>query len=131
MAVRNDDEDTFDAEIVSEGRTSPADMFYTENSPALEYLQQKDLLAKVDASTLAKTPAKYNSASGDWVGVSARVSVLIYNPTLIKKADLPTQVLQLALPGTGGSRRSRQARPIFNRLSHRCSTLTGTPPFAG
>ncbi|MGC2176341.1 MAG: extracellular solute-binding protein, partial [Acidimicrobiales bacterium] len=74
VAVRSDDEDTFDAEIVQEGSRSPADVFYTENSPALEYLQQRGLLAKVDASTLADTPAKYNSPVGDWVGVSARVS---------------------------------------------------------
>ncbi len=98
VAVRSDDEDTFDAEIVQEGPRSPADVFYTENSPALEYLQQKGLLAKVDPSTLALTPSKYNSPQGDWVGVSARVSVLIYNPSLIKASALPTSVLQLANP---------------------------------
>ncbi len=98
VAVRSDDEDTFDAEIVQEGSRSPADVFYTENSPALEYLQQKGLLAKVNASTLALTPSKYNSPNGEWVGVSARVSVLIYNPALIKKSALPTSVLGLADP---------------------------------
>jgi iron(III) transport system substrate-binding protein len=98
VLVRNDDEDTFDAQIVAEGARSPADVFYTENSPALEYLQQRGLLAKVDSSTLAHTPAKYNSPEGDWVGVSARVSVLIYNPKLIKKSALPTRALQLADP---------------------------------
>ena len=35
---------------------------------------------------------------GDWVGVSARVSVLIYNPSLIAASQLPTSVLQLADP---------------------------------
>ena len=50
------------------------------------------------ASTLAKTPSQYNSPQGDWVGVSARVSVLIYNPSLISKSQLPTSVLQLANP---------------------------------
>ncbi len=98
VAVRSDDEDTFDAEIVQEGSRTPADVFYTENSPALEYLQQRGLLAKIDAPTLAKTPAKYSSPDGDWVGVSARVSVLIYNPSLIKKSQLPQHVLQLANP---------------------------------
>jgi iron(III) transport system substrate-binding protein len=96
VAVRNDDEDTFDAQIVQEGSRSPADVIYTENSPALEYLQQRGLLAKVNAATLAKTPSKYNSPRGEWVGISARVSVLIYNPSLIKKQDLPTTILGLA-----------------------------------
>jgi iron(III) transport system substrate-binding protein len=98
VAVRAGDEDTFDALIVAEGAHSPADVFYSENSPALTYLQQKGLLAKVDSSTLAKTPSKFNSTNGDWVGISARVSVLIYNPSLIKKSALPTSVLQLANP---------------------------------
>jgi iron(III) transport system substrate-binding protein len=98
VAVRNNDEDTFDEEILAEGSRSPADVFYTENSPALEFLQEKGLLAKVDASTLAKTPSRFDSPQGDWVGVSARVSVLIYNPSLIKKSELPTRVLELADP---------------------------------
>jgi iron(III) transport system substrate-binding protein len=98
VAVRSNDEDTFVSQIVQEGARSPADVIYTENSPALEYLQQKGLLSKLDATTLAKTPSKYNSPVGDWVGVSARVSVLIYNPSLIKKSALPTSVLQLANP---------------------------------
>jgi iron(III) transport system substrate-binding protein len=96
--VRYNDEDSFANEIVTEEAHPVADVFYTENSPALEYLQGKGLLAPVDAATLAETPAKYNSPQGDWVGVSARVSVLIYNPSLISAAQLPTSVLQLANP---------------------------------
>jgi iron(III) transport system substrate-binding protein len=96
--VRSDDEDTLSDEIVTEGGRSPADVVYTENTPAMQYLADKGLLAKVDPSTSAHTPSKYNSPSGDWVGVSARVSVLIYNPSLIAASDLPTSVLQLADP---------------------------------
>ncbi len=96
--VRYNDEDSFADEIVTEEAHPIADVFYTENSPALEDLQGKGLLAPVDASTLAKTPAQYNSPQGDWVGVSARVSVLIYNPSLISKSQLPASVLQLADP---------------------------------
>jgi iron(III) transport system substrate-binding protein len=96
--IRSDDEDTLADQIVTEGSHSPADVFYTENSPPLESLQAKGLLSKVDASTLSHTPAKYNSPQGDWVGVSARVSVLIYNPALISASQLPTQVRQLADP---------------------------------
>lgn len=96
IAVRSDDEDVLDNEIVTEGSRSPADIILTENSPALEFLQQHKLLAHVTSSTLAHTPAKYSSPQGDWVGVSARVSVLVYNPKLISKSALPTSILQLA-----------------------------------
>ena len=96
--VRNDDEDVLADQIVAEGASSPADVIWTENSPALEFLQGKGLLARVDAATLARTPARYNSPQGDWVGVSARVSVLVYNPSLIPRTQLPTSVLELASP---------------------------------
>jgi iron(III) transport system substrate-binding protein len=98
VAVRSDDEDVLDAEIVAEGSRSPADVVFSENSPALEYLQARGLLAPVDRSTLARTPAKFNSPRGNWVGISARVSVLIYNPSLIDKSALPTHVLEVADP---------------------------------
>ena len=95
---RDDDEDTLANGIVGEGSHSPADVFYTENSQVLEYLQSKGLLASVNGSTLAKTPTQYNSPQGDWVGISARVSVIIYNPSLISASQLPTSVLQMADP---------------------------------
>ena len=98
VSVRSDDEDTLADQIVNEGSRSPADLIFTENSQVLEYLQGKNLLSAVDASTLAHTPAQYDSPQGDWVGVSGRVSVLIYDPALIKASQLPTSVLQLADP---------------------------------
>jgi iron(III) transport system substrate-binding protein len=96
--VRSDDEDVFANQIIQEGARSPADVFYTENSPALEHLQDKGLLAPVDPSTLSHVPSTYNSPQGDWVGVTARVSVMIYNTNLLKPDELPTSVMQLADP---------------------------------
>jgi len=96
--VRFNDEDTFANEIVEEASHPKTDLFFTENSPPLEFLQEKGLLAPVDPSTLRRTPARFDSPDGDWVGVSARVSVIIYNPRLIPAAQLPTKILQLASP---------------------------------
>ncbi len=98
VSVRYNDEDLFADQISTEGKNSPADVFYTENSPPLESLQEQGLLSPVDASTLAKTPSRFNSPQGDWVGVSARVSVIIYNPSLISASQLPAHVRQLADP---------------------------------
>ncbi len=96
--VRSNDEDTLADQIVTEGSNSPADVIYTENSPALEYLGAKGLLAPVDPTTLARAPTRFNSPRADWLGVSTRVSVLIYNPSLIAASQLPKSVLQLADP---------------------------------
>jgi iron(III) transport system substrate-binding protein len=102
VVTRDNDEDVLADQIATEGSNSPADVFFTENSPPLEALQQDGLLSKVDASTLAATPSRFNSPEGDWVGVSARVSVIIYNPSLISASQLPTHVSQLADPQYSG-----------------------------
>jgi iron(III) transport system substrate-binding protein len=96
--VRSDDEDTLEDQMQTEGSHSPADVFFTENSMPLQDLADHGLLAPIAPTTLAHTPSKYNSPQGKWVGVSARVSVLNYNPSLIAKSQLPTSVLQLADP---------------------------------
>ena len=96
--VRSNDEDTLADQIVAEGSRSPADVMFTENSQVLEFLQGKGLLSAVAPSTLALTPARYDSPQGEWLGVSARVNVLIYNPHLISKSQLPATVLQAASP---------------------------------
>ncbi len=98
VAVRSDSENTLDAQIVQEGGRSPADVFFAENSPALEYLQGRGLLAALPADVLAATPSRYNSTTGRWVGVSARVSVMVYNPAVVARRKLPTSILQLAEP---------------------------------
>jgi len=102
VVVRSDDEDVLADQIATEGAKSPADVFFTENSPPLESLQAKGLLAKLDSATLASSPSKFNSPQGDWVGVSARVSVIIYNPSLISASQLPQHVSQLADPQYAG-----------------------------
>ncbi len=96
--VRSGDEATLGNQILQEGANSPADVFYTENTPVLEALREKGLLAPVSPSTLAAVPGRYDSAQGDWVGVSARVSVLVYNTSQIAPSQLPGSILELAEP---------------------------------
>jgi iron(III) transport system substrate-binding protein len=96
--VRSGDEAELGNQILQEGANSPADVFYTENTPVLEDLREKGLLAPVASSTLAAVPGRYDSAQGDWVGVSARVSALVYNTSLLDPSELPDSVLALAEP---------------------------------
>ena len=98
VSVRSDDEGVLAAQIVQEGGRSRADVFLTENSPALEELQQRGLLARVDASTLGRTSARYSSAQKRWAAISARVSTIVYNTDALKPSQLPRSVLDLADP---------------------------------
>lgn len=86
------------SQLLAEGAHSPADVYFTENSPELMLLEEKNLLAKVEPATLRQVPARYSSPQGQWIGVVARENVLAYNPSLIKPAQLPASLLDLAKP---------------------------------
>ena len=98
VRVDNDDEDVLTAKIEQEGSRSPADVIFTENSNWLQQLADKGLLATVQRSTLRAIPAADSASDGDWVGISARVSGLVYNTKDLTASQLPTSVLDLANP---------------------------------
>jgi iron(III) transport system substrate-binding protein len=98
VKVRSDSEAVLTAQILQEGSRSPADVIYTENSPPLTRLADRHLLAPVDAGTLASVPARYDSPADNWAGVSARVTVLVYNTQKLSQAHLPASALDLASP---------------------------------
>ena len=98
VKIRNDDEDVLAQQIQQEGSRSPADVFFSENSPPLARLDEAGLLSPIDASTLALIPTADSAANGNWVGVSARISELVYNTNDLKPADLPKSILDLADP---------------------------------
>jgi iron(III) transport system substrate-binding protein len=98
VRLRSGGEGELANQIIQEGDSSPADVFYAGNSPALEALAGRGLLAPVAPSTLAQVPRRYSAPGGDWVGVSARASVLVYDPDQVSPDQLPASLLDLATP---------------------------------
>ncbi|MGW5112833.1 extracellular solute-binding protein [Nocardia sp. NPDC004123] len=94
--VRSGDEAELANQILEEGDASPADAYFAENPPALNLLEGKDKLAKVDGPTLAAVPATVSSTKGDWVGVSARSAAFVYNTGKLQAAQAPAAVKDLA-----------------------------------
>jgi iron(III) transport system substrate-binding protein len=85
-------------QLVAEGEHSPADVFLTENSPAMEVVDRKGLFAKLEQKTLDNIPAQFRPADGHWTGFAARSTVLVYNTDMVKKSELPTSLMDLADP---------------------------------
>jgi iron(III) transport system substrate-binding protein len=96
--VRTDDGIVLADQILQEGSHSPADVYLTENSPELMLLTERHLLAELPASITSQIPSRYDSPTGNWVGISVRVSALAYNPSKISAAQLPASILDLARP---------------------------------
>lgn len=90
------------SQIEQEGAASPADLYFTENSPELVLLDEKGLLAPVASDTLAEVPRRFSARTGHWLGVLAREDVLAYDPAKIGEAQLPGSLLDLARPSWKG-----------------------------
>jgi iron(III) transport system substrate-binding protein len=74
----------------------------TENSPSIDLVAEKGLLAPVEESTLAQVPSRYSPADGSWVGFAARSTVFAYNSGKLTEAQLPASLLDLADPAWQG-----------------------------
>lgn len=115
------------SQLVKEGASSPADVFFTENSPELQLLSEKGLLAKVAPATLAAVPAQDSSAAGDWVGVLAREDVLAFNTGAVQEAALPASLLDLAKPEWKGKVAIAPTDADFLPLVGAVAALSGRP----
>ncbi len=102
VQVRSADEDALAEQIATEGPRSPADLVFTENTPPLFYLEGRGLLARLPAAITDRVPARDSSPTRRFVGVTARVSVMVYNPRLIARRALPSSILDLAAPRFAG-----------------------------
>jgi iron(III) transport system substrate-binding protein len=125
--VRSADEATLGNQILQEQGNSPADVFYTENTPVLEQLREHGLLAAVRPSTLAAVPRRYDSEQGDWVGVSARVSALVYDKQRLGASRPPTSILALASPQWRGKVGFAPSETDFQPLITAIEKLDGRP----
>ena len=117
-------------QLVQEGAASPADVFVTENSPAMTLVDSKGLFAKVDDATLAQVPAQFAPADKDWVGFAARSTVFVYNPAQVKAADLPASIMELSQPQWKGKLGISPAGADFQAIVSAVLALKGEPATA-
>ncbi len=102
VELRNGSDPELAAQLMQEGDASPADVFLTENSPAMSAVEGAGLFAPLDEAAVEPIPAQYRPESGDWTGFVARSTVLVYNTSMVDEADLPDSIMDLADPGYAG-----------------------------
>lgn len=86
------------AQLLEEGDRSPADVFFAQDAGALGAVSKKGMFAALPADVTGKVPTTYRARNGDWVGVTARSRVLVYNPDLVSADQLPKSVFDLTDP---------------------------------
>ncbi len=102
VELRNGSDLEMSNQLVQEGSKSPADVFLTENSPAMSQVAAAGLFDKLPASVVAPIPAQYRPTSDDWTGFVARSTVLVYNKAAIDPSELPSSLMDLADPAWQG-----------------------------
>lgn len=80
VTLRNGGDSELGNQLVQEGSASPADVFLTENSPAMVLVDNAKLFAPLDAATQAQVAKEYRPEHGRWTGIAARSTVFVYNP---------------------------------------------------
>jgi iron(III) transport system substrate-binding protein len=109
-------------QLLTEGKASPADVVLFQEAGYLDILAKAHLLKPLDKKVLQQVSPQFQDKNGHWIGTSGRARVLVYNTTLVQKADLPKSLKELADPkwkyrmGWAPSNASMQAH--VNALQH-------------
>ena len=127
VVLRNGSDTEIGNQLIQEGSASPADVFLTENSPAMVLVDQAGLLAPVDQTTIDQVPEPYRPSTGNWTGIGARSTVFAYNPTLISEADLPASLLDLQKPEWKGRWAASPSGADFQAIVSALVALEGQP----
>ncbi len=84
--------------IGEEGDRTPADVFYSQSPGAVAFLAERDLLGSLSDETLGSVDAALRSPDGEWVGVTGRQRVLVYNADEVDATGLPASIDDLTDP---------------------------------
>ncbi|MGK2880816.1 MAG: iron ABC transporter substrate-binding protein [Mycobacterium sp.] len=112
-------------QLIAEGGESPADVFLTENSPAMAAVEDAGLFAEIDPQVQQQVPAQYRPENNMWTGVAARTTVFVYNPRLLSEEELPTSIMDLASPDWKGRWGAPPAKADFQAIVAAILELTG------
>ncbi|MDT7732585.1 MAG: iron(III) transport system substrate-binding protein [Mycobacterium sp.] len=125
VTYRQGGDTEFGNQLVAEGDKSPADVFLTENSPAMAAVERAGLFADLDADTINQVPAQYRPSTGKWTGVAARSTVFVYNKAKLRPDQLPKSMLDLQAPEWKGRWGGAPAKADFQAIVSALLQLKG------
>lgn len=125
VTLRNGGDTELGNQIVQEGAASRADVFLTENSPAMTLVDSAGLFAPLSPATLALVPESFRPEHGRWIGIAARSTVFVHNKVRLPKASLPVSIMDLAKPEWKGRWAASPAGADFQAIVSAMLELKG------
>ena len=80
------------ATLLEEGTNTPAHLFVSQDAAALGALSRGGLLRKLPDELQGRIPGRFRSIHGDWVGLSGRARVVVYNTERVRPEELPQRL---------------------------------------
>ena len=93
LNVRYGDSAELAAQILEEGKNSPADLFLSQDAGALGAVAAAGLLSKLPASVGQLIESQFIAQDRSWIGVTGRARVFAYNPEAV--TTLPLSITDL------------------------------------
>ena len=86
------------AQLLEEGDSTEADLFFSQDAGALGALAKAGMLATLDDDVTALVPEDFRDSAGRWVATSGRVRVLAYDPAQVPQIEEITAIDQILEP---------------------------------
>ncbi len=112
-------------QLIAEGESSPADVFLTENSPAMAAVEKAGLFTDVDQATIDQVPPRFRPATNKWTGIAARATVFVYNKNELTEDQLPKSIMDLQRPEWKGRWGAPPVKADFQAIVAAMLELTG------
>jgi len=84
--------------IQQEGRRSPADVFWAQDTGPLQMLSETGVFHPLPADLYARIPEVFRTADRTWVATSGRARTLVYSPGRVPAGERPRSVYDLVQP---------------------------------
>lgn len=84
--------------IQQEGRRSPADVFWAQDTGPLQMLAEAGTFSELPADIYTPIAQVFRTPDRTWVATSGRARVLAYSPTRVRAEELPRSVFDLTQP---------------------------------
>ena len=80
------------ATLLEEGANSPADVFYAQDPGGLGALENAGMLAELPNELTSHLPERFTSEKSQWLGISGRARVVVYNTDRLGPEQLPADL---------------------------------------
>ncbi len=99
-------------QILTEGQSSPADVFFSVNAGALGALKDEGRTRGLPNGVLEMVPQQFRDPDGQWVGTSGRARAVPFNTNQLSKSDVPKDIF--AFPNTEAFRDNIGWAPTYS-----------------